>query len=172
MSPLVCAHRGSCGVPGLPAAERYRRAIELGVDYVELDVRRTLDGLYVNYHDDVTPSGRPAESLTYAALKDELGSELLLLDELFDVVGGRVGLHIDLKEAGYETEIGLYAFRELISRGAVDIVQLDIAWSGGFSEGRRIAAYAGAHHRMVAPHAFAGAVLLVEVDVTAAVPLK
>jgi L-alanine-DL-glutamate epimerase-like enolase superfamily enzyme len=46
--------------------------------------------------------------------------------------------------AGYETEIGLYAFRELISRGAVDIVQLDIAWSGGFSEGRRIAAYAGA----------------------------
>ena len=63
--------------------------------------------------------------------------------------------------AGYETEMGLYAFRELISRGAVDIVQLDIAWSGGFSEGRRIAAYAQAHHRMVAPHAFAGAVLLV-----------
>ena len=63
--------------------------------------------------------------------------------------------------AGYETEVGLYAFRELISRGAVDIVQLDIAWSGGFSEGRRIAAYAQAHHRMVAPHAFAGAVLLV-----------
>ena len=59
------------------------------------------------------------------------------------------------------TEVGLYAFRELISRGAVDIVQLDIAWSGGFSEGRRIAAYAQAHHRMVAPHAFAGAVNLV-----------
>jgi L-alanine-DL-glutamate epimerase-like enolase superfamily enzyme len=63
--------------------------------------------------------------------------------------------------AGYETELGLYGFRELIRRGAVDIVQLDIAWSGGFSEGRRIAAYAQAHHRMVAPHAFAGAVLLV-----------
>ena len=63
--------------------------------------------------------------------------------------------------AGYETEIGLYGFRQLIDRGAVDIVQLDLAWSGGFSEGRRIAAYAGAHHRMVAPHAFAGAVLLV-----------
>ncbi len=62
--------------------------------------------------------------------------------------------------AGYETEVGLYGFRELISRGAVDIVQLDLAWSGGFSEGRRIAAYAQAHHRMVAPHAFAGAVLL------------
>ncbi|HEX3538145.1 MAG TPA: mandelate racemase/muconate lactonizing enzyme family protein [Stellaceae bacterium] len=63
--------------------------------------------------------------------------------------------------AGYETEVGLYGFRQLIDRGAVDIVQLDLAWSGGFSEGRRIAAYAQAHSKMVAPHAFAGAVLLV-----------
>ena len=60
--------------------------------------------------------------------------------------------------AGYETEVGLYGFRELITRGAVDIVQPDIAWSGGFSECRRIAALAQAHHLMVAPHAFAGAV--------------
>src|SRR5262245_4137888 len=63
--------------------------------------------------------------------------------------------------AGYETEIGLDGFRELITRGAVDIVQPDIAWSGGFSECRRIAALAQAHHRMVAPHAFASAVTLV-----------
>jgi L-alanine-DL-glutamate epimerase-like enolase superfamily enzyme len=63
--------------------------------------------------------------------------------------------------AGYETELGLYGFRELIGRGAVDIVQPDLAWSGGFSECRRIAAYAHAHHRMVAPHAFASAVNLV-----------
>ena len=62
--------------------------------------------------------------------------------------------------AGYETEVGLDGFRELITRGAVDIVQPDLAWSGGFSECRRIAAFAQAHHRMVAPHAFAGAVLL------------
>jgi D-arabinonate dehydratase len=73
--------------------------------------------------------------------------------------------------AGYETEMGLYGFRQLIDRGAVDIVQPDIAWSGGFSEGRRIAAYAQAHHRMVAPHAFAGAVLLVaSLHFAAAVP--
>jgi len=62
--------------------------------------------------------------------------------------------------AGYETEIGLYGFRELITRRAVDIVQPDLAWAGGFSECRRIAALAQAHHLMVAPHAFAGAVLL------------
>src|SRR5438876_1709061 len=73
--------------------------------------------------------------------------------------------------AGYETEMGLYGFRQLIDRGAIDIVQPDIAWSGGFSEGRRIAAYAQAHHKMVAPHAFAGAVLLVaSLHFAAAIP--
>lgn len=105
MSPLISAHRGSCGVAGLPAAERYDRAIELGVDYVELDVRRTADGLYVNYHDDMTPSRRPTTSLTYADLRSELGSDLLTLVELLDVVAGRAGLHVDLKEPGYESEI-------------------------------------------------------------------
>src|SRR5215469_15619346 len=48
----------------------------------------------------------------------------------------------------------------MITRGAVDIVQPDLAWSGGFSECRRIAALAEAHHLMVAPHAFSSAVAL------------
>jgi L-alanine-DL-glutamate epimerase-like enolase superfamily enzyme len=72
----------------------------------------------------------------------------------------RVADALDTAIAGYETELGLYGFRELIARGAVDIVQPDIAWTGGFSEGKRIAAFAQAHHRMVAPHAFGSAVLL------------
>jgi L-alanine-DL-glutamate epimerase-like enolase superfamily enzyme len=73
----------------------------------------------------------------------------------------RVAAALDTAIAGYETELGLYGFRELITRGAVDIVQPDIAWTGGFSEGKRIAAFAQAHHRMVAPHSFGSAVLLV-----------
>jgi L-alanine-DL-glutamate epimerase-like enolase superfamily enzyme len=63
--------------------------------------------------------------------------------------------------AGYETEIGLYGFRELITQGAVDIVQPDIAWAGGFTECRRIAALAHAYNLMVAPHAFSSAIVLV-----------
>jgi glycerophosphoryl diester phosphodiesterase len=105
VSPLICAHRGQCGIPGLAAAERYHRAIELGVDYVELDVRRSADGAYVNYHDESTPSGRAIGSLTVAQMKADLGPELLTLDELLDVVAKRVGLHVDLKEPGCEEEI-------------------------------------------------------------------
>jgi glycerophosphoryl diester phosphodiesterase len=90
---------------GLPAAERYRRAIELGVDYVEFDVRRTADGVYVAYHDPRTPSGRSITHLTFEEVRAELGSDMLTLHELFDIANGPVGLHIDLKEVGYEAEI-------------------------------------------------------------------
>jgi L-alanine-DL-glutamate epimerase-like enolase superfamily enzyme len=80
---------------------------------------------------------------------------------LWDIDGSaRVAAALATPIAGYETEVGLYGFRELITRGAVDIVQADLAWAGGFSECRRIAALAQAHHLMMAPHAFAGAVLL------------
>jgi L-alanine-DL-glutamate epimerase-like enolase superfamily enzyme len=72
----------------------------------------------------------------------------------------RVAAALATPIAGYETELGLYGFRELITRASVDIVQPDIAWSGGFSECRRIAALAQAHHLTVAPHAFSSAVTL------------
>jgi len=102
MPTLIDAHRGECGLPGLPAADRYDHAIALGVDYVEIDVRRSADGVYVNYHDDRTPSGCALGGLSYAALKQELGSELLKVDEVMELVDGRVGLHVDVKEAGDE----------------------------------------------------------------------
>jgi len=103
--PAIDAHRGECGTAGLPAAERYRRAIALGVEFVEIDVRRSADGVYYNYHDDQTPSGRVVSDLSYAALASELGADLLKVDDVMELVDGRVGLHVDLKEAGRETEI-------------------------------------------------------------------
>lgn len=63
--------------------------------------------------------------------------------------------------AGYETEMGLYGFRELVMHRAVDILQPDIAWAGGFTECRRIAALAQGFNLMVAPHAFSSAITLV-----------
>jgi D-galactarolactone cycloisomerase len=62
--------------------------------------------------------------------------------------------------AGYETEVGLDGFSRLIAARAVDIAQPDVAWSGGISECRRIAALAQAHHLAFAPHCFSSAVLL------------
>jgi glycerophosphoryl diester phosphodiesterase len=105
MAALISAHRGGSAADGVPAADRYRHAIELGVDFVEFDVRKTRDGVMVIYHDDRTGSGRAVRDLTHRELAEELGPEALTFDELLDVAAGRVGLHLDLKEAGYEAEV-------------------------------------------------------------------
>ena len=105
MGPLISAHHGSCGVEGLPTTERYRRAINRGVDFVEADIRRTVDGQYVVYHDPQTPSGRGVGEILSTEFRAELGADALGLTELLEMAKGRVGLHIDLKEVGYEADI-------------------------------------------------------------------
>ena len=73
--------------------------------------------------------------------------------------------------AGYETESGMAGFRTLIDRRAVDVVQVDLCWSGGITEARRIAAYAYAHHMPFAPHVFSSAVnLAASLHLAAAIP--
>jgi glycerophosphoryl diester phosphodiesterase len=105
VKPLISAHRGGNVVDGETAKERYRRAIDLGVDYVEFDVRKTKDGVAVVCHDDCTVSGRFIRELAYRDLAEELAGEAVTLEELLGIAGGRVGLHLDLKETGYEPEI-------------------------------------------------------------------
>ncbi len=51
-----------------------------------------------------------------------------------------------------EHEYTRWGFRELLSRGCADVIQPDLAWSGGISEVRRIAAMAAAHNVPVIPH--------------------
>jgi glycerophosphoryl diester phosphodiesterase len=105
VKPLISAHRGGLVVEGQSATERYRQAIDLGVDYVEFDVRKTKDRVTVICHDDCTVSGRPVREFAYGDLTEELGGEALTFDELLEVAAGRVGLHLDLKETGYEAEV-------------------------------------------------------------------
>ncbi len=87
------------------ASERYQRAIELGVDFIEFDVRRTADGAYVVYHEPRTRSGRLIREMSRAEFTGEVGRDALDLGELLQMAKGRVGLHIDLKEIGYEADL-------------------------------------------------------------------
>jgi D-galactarolactone cycloisomerase len=48
--------------------------------------------------------------------------------------------------AGFETESGKYQFARLIDAGAVQVVQFDLVQVGGFTEARKIAAYAQMRH--------------------------
>ena len=59
-----------------------------------------------------------------------------------------------------ETLAGRFAFRELMEKGAAEIVMLDVSWCGGLSEAKKIATMAEAYHLPVAPHDCTGPVVL------------
>lgn len=59
-----------------------------------------------------------------------------------------------------ETLGSRFAFRDLLETGAAGVVMLDVAWCGGLSEARKIAAMAEAWHLPVAPHDCTGPVVL------------
>lgn len=109
----VVAHRGAHdGVPENSLAA-YARAIELGADFVEIDVRLTKDGELVSVHnakiDDYVEgaSGRVGdftlEELRGLDIGSRVGAEwkgtrIPTVDEIFELCRGKCGVYLDLKE--------------------------------------------------------------------------
>jgi galactonate dehydratase len=60
--------------------------------------------------------------------------------------------------ASGETRHGRRAYRELIERQAVDVLQPDVKWTGGVSEAKKIAAWAETYQTWIAPHNNSGPV--------------
>jgi glycerophosphoryl diester phosphodiesterase len=102
--PLVIAHRGASrdAPQNTPAA--FEAAIALGADAVELDVRRTADGVLVVHH-NASRRGVPLTLLTYSALVRLSRHEPPRLDTVLDLCAGRIALDIEVKEPGYEAEV-------------------------------------------------------------------
>lgn len=60
--------------------------------------------------------------------------------------------------AAGESELTRYDFAELVERRAVDVLQPDLAITGGFSEGLKIAALCESHRLELAPHCWGSAI--------------
>lgn len=99
--PLVYAHRGM-HTDGLPenTIAAYDRALSLGADGIELDVRRAGDGELVIHHD---PKIRRAPLATMSAdeISARAGVSVPTLSEVLAWAGDRVVLDVELKEDGY-----------------------------------------------------------------------
>ena len=65
----------------------------------------------------------------------------------------KIAAAVDTPIAGGEHEFTRYGFKELIERGAIDIVQLDVNRAGGITEAIKIWALAAAYNLPVIPHA-------------------
>jgi L-rhamnonate dehydratase len=65
---------------------------------------------------------------------------------------------VDIYIAAGESEYNLYAFKDYISRRAVDIIQPDVTKIGGFTIARKIVDLCEAWNLMMVPHSFSTAV--------------
>lgn len=109
----VIAHRGAhLGIPENTLAA-YRKAIELGCDFVEIDVRKTKDGRFVSIHNATVDayvdgvSGKVSD-FTLAELKQmNIGKrvgpgweheKIPTLKEILQLCRGQIGVYLDLKE--------------------------------------------------------------------------
>lgn len=93
--PVVVGHRG-IRRPGLPGntPEAFVLAAEEGADWVELDARRSADGVAVVYHNGWTAD----KVAVFARTADELAAEgIYRLDEILAGVPEHLGVNVEVK---------------------------------------------------------------------------
>jgi glycerophosphoryl diester phosphodiesterase len=158
--PVVTAHRGFSGRYPENTLLAFRKAVEIGVDVVEFDVRETSDGELVILHDallDRTTNGSgPVGNRTLAELErlnatywqgphdtgrrtdGPLGDEAIpTLAEALGLLAGKVGLNIQVyadSPDALDRIIGLYLEHELQASGFLML--------RSFAEGLRVRAAA------------------------------
>jgi glycerophosphoryl diester phosphodiesterase len=113
--PLIVAHRGASRAepPGNTVAA-FRRARELGADWVELDVRVTVDQARAVHHDAALPDGRVICEVAAAELPDAVP---LLAAALAACEG--LGVNVEIKSSPDDPDFD-------VDRGAADLVVAEL----------------------------------------------
>ena len=104
---LIVAHRGASVKERENTIKAFARALELGADMVELDVRQTRDGKLAVIHDpDI--GGQNINRLALTELNNiarAKGFEVPELAQVLRFIKDRILAQIELKETGYETKV-------------------------------------------------------------------
>jgi glycerophosphoryl diester phosphodiesterase len=109
---LRIGHRGARAYEPENTLRSFKRALEMGVDAVELDVRKTKDGQLVVIHDpDVkkTTNGKGlVKDLKLEEIKEfstERGEKIPTLEEALGFLDKKAKILIELKEIGVEEKV-------------------------------------------------------------------
>lgn len=115
---LNIAHRGASEHLPDNTLESFDRALAENADMIELDVRKTIDGKLVLFHDwtvNTQSVGSPdfnIPKLVSHVSSNELqehcrrnGYKLAMLDETLERFGNRLDINIELKAGGYEKDV-------------------------------------------------------------------
>jgi glycerophosphoryl diester phosphodiesterase len=127
--PLIIAHRGASRAFLENTHAAFQRALDLGVDGIELDVHGTRDGVLVVHHDP-TLAIRHGEALEevpiarlsaaeVAAHRLSTGDAVPTLDAVFDLVGHRSTLYVEVKAPRVEALVAALLERHPAVRAEV-----------------------------------------------------
>ena len=106
---IKVGHRGARAYEPENTLQSFKRAIELGVDGVELDVRKTKDDVIVVIHDSdvkrtTNGSGQVCD-LTLREIKSfstDKNDKIPTLEEALEFLDKKVKVFVELKETGLE----------------------------------------------------------------------
>lgn len=125
-TPLRFGHRGASGYLPENTIAAFRKAIDLGVDMVELDVHQCKTGEIVVMHDDSVDRTTNGHGLVAELTFEELrmldagqGERVPTLIEALDAVDRRVGVVVELKEFAAIAQTASIINRYIASHGWV-----------------------------------------------------
>lgn len=104
---LIVAHRGASNLARENTIASFEKAIDIGVDMIEFDVRRSRDQTLIVHHDELV-GGKPIKTLTYDEISEGAktqGFSIPTVEEVLQHTSGRVDLDVEIKEEGYEEEV-------------------------------------------------------------------
>ena len=141
MPPKVISHRGRTSEKNQDnTLHSVQDAINLGIDMVEVDVRRSKDLEIICYHDEHI-GGELISNLDYSEILS-IDPKVPTLDQILWAAKDKIEIDVELKEHGYENEVislvlDYFDYEEFImksfSRTAVGrIKQLDSKIETGF----------------------------------------
>jgi glycerophosphoryl diester phosphodiesterase len=120
--PLVYAHRGASAHARGNSIEAFTLAVEAGADGIELDVRRTLDGILVIAHDAAHRDIGPLADATFATIRD-VDDEIPTLAEGLAVIPPHLFVNVEIKNA--RTDSGFDANRTIVDQTIAQLTETD-----------------------------------------------
>ncbi|WP_298487347.1 glycerophosphodiester phosphodiesterase family protein [uncultured Maribacter sp.] len=110
--PLVIGHRGAMGHETENTITSIQKALDLGVDMIEIDVFKIKSGEIVVFHDDtlerLTNGKGKIEEYTFTELRKLVvtgNHKIPLLTDVLDAIDAQVPLNIELKGANTAKEV-------------------------------------------------------------------
>ncbi len=106
MLKLIVAHRGASNLARENTLEAFQKAVDLGADFIELDVRQTADGSLAVFHDS-SINGQKIDSISFKQLQQQARQKNFIvptLEQVLEFFAGKINFSIEIKAKGYERE--------------------------------------------------------------------